>query len=257
MLTWDDLVHCKELLYTLPTNEVAQRYQLEPKRVRVMRAGVLIICAVLERLRLNKLRISPQGIREGTLLAYARFGEHWLQVAQQHITDGIVADNSKTPSEPISAETPETFAEAGRRMIWERMHKMLSWHHEVLKNENIEAVHKMRVASRRLRAVLDAYQSICNPKTFKKVYRSVKRTANVLGEARDTDVMIAHLQTHLAHMPEEDAQAGIGWLLARLSDYRQKNQKTLERHLRNFDGDALKQQLADCLVEQREDHDKG
>ena len=28
----------------------------------------------------------------------------------------------------------------------------------------------------------------------------------MLGEARDTDVMIAHLQTHLAHMPEEDAR---------------------------------------------------
>jgi exopolyphosphatase/pppGpp-phosphohydrolase len=257
LLTWDDLIHCKELLYALPTNEVAQRYQLEPKRVRVLRAGVLIICAVLERFKLNELRISPQGIREGILLAYARSGEHWLQAAQQHTTDGMVVDNSKRPIEPRSAETPETFAEAGRRLIWERMHKMRSWHHEVLKNEDIEAVHKMRVASRRLRAALDAYQTICDPKAFKKVYRSVKRTANVLGEARDTDVMIAHLQAHLAHMPEEEAQTGIGWLLARLSDYLQQQQEMLKTHLRRFNENALKQQLADCFVEKREDHGKG
>lgn len=31
------------------------------------------------RFRLKELHISPQGIREGILLAYARSGEHWLQ----------------------------------------------------------------------------------------------------------------------------------------------------------------------------------
>ena len=257
VLTRDDLIRCEGLLYALPTKDIAQRYQLEPKRVRILRAGVLIICALLERFKLNELRISPQGIREGILLAYAHLGERWLQVAQQSAMDVAVAHDSKATIEPVVADIPETFAQAGQRMIWERVQKMHNWHDEVLKNEDIEAVHKMRVASRRLRAVLDAYKSICNPKAFKKVYRSVKKTADVLGEARDTDVMIANLQARLTNMPEEEAQVGIRWLQDRLSSYRQQQQKILESHLQNFDEDALKQQLADCFAEEREHHGKG
>ncbi len=254
VLTWDDLICCKELLYALPTEDIAQRYQMEAKRVRILRAGVLIICAMLKRFKLNELRISPQGIREGILLAYARFGEHWLEAAHHSTTDIAGAHHRKAAIEPATTDKPETFAQAGQRMIWERAHKMHNWHHEVLKNEDIEAVHKMRVASRRLRAVLDAYESICDPKAFKKVYRNVKKTAKVLGEARDTDVMIANLQVHLAQMPEEDAQAGIRWFLNRLTRYRQQQQKRLESYLQKFDEDALKQQLADCLAAERE-HD--
>ncbi len=257
VLTRDDLIRCEGLLYALSTEDIAQRYQLQPKRVRILRAGVLIICALLERFRLNELRISPQGIREGILLAYTRFGEHWLQATQQSTTDISVARDSKTTIEPAAANTPETFAQAGRRMIWERAQKMQDWHREVLKNEDIEAVHKMRVSSRRLRALLDAYESICDPKALKKAYRSVKKTADVLGEARDTDVMIANLQAHLAQMPEEEVQAGIRWLVDRLSNYRRQQQKKLESHLQKFDDDALKQQLADCFAEEKEHDGKG
>src|SRR6266566_8528119 len=32
VLTWDDLIQCKRLLYALPTKDIAQRYQLEAKR---------------------------------------------------------------------------------------------------------------------------------------------------------------------------------------------------------------------------------
>jgi exopolyphosphatase/pppGpp-phosphohydrolase len=257
VLTRDDLIRCEGLLYALPTEDIAQRYQLDPKRVRILRAGVLIICALIERFKLNELHISPQGIREGILLAYARSGERWLQAAQQSTTDVTVARDSKAIIEPASADTPETFAQAGQHIIWERAQKMRNWHHEVLKNEDIEAVHKMRVASRRLRAALDAYQSICDPKAFKKVYRRVKQTADILGEARDTDVMIANLQGELANVPEEEAQAGIGWLVDRLSNYRRHQQKKLESHLQKFDEDVFKQQLADCLAEERKHDGKG
>ena len=241
MLTRDDLIRCEGLLYAFPTHDIAQRYQLEPKRVRILRAGVLIICALLDRFRLHELHISPQGIREGILLAYARFGEHWLHIDQQSIRS----------TKPAAVDTPETFAQAGQRIIWERAQKMRTWHREVLKNEDIEVVHKMRVASRRLRVALDAYTSICDRKALKKVYRSVKKTANVLGETRDTDVMIANLQAHLAYMPEAEAQAGISWLQDRFSIYRQQQQKRLESHLQNFDEGRVKQQLADCFAEER------
>ncbi len=123
---------------------------------------------------------------------------------------------------------------------------MLEWRAAVLKDEDIENVHKMRVASRRLRAVLDAYESACDPKHFKKVYRQVKKIADMLGQVRDTDVTNAHLQQQLEQVPE-DERAGVQWLIARLAEYRKKRQASLETFLRELDEDALLRQVRSCL----------
>src|SRR5947209_4086151 len=78
-LTHDDLVRCEGLLSALSAEEVAQRYRQPLKRARVLPAGALIIRMVMEQLRLDEIRVSPHGIREGALLAYTRYGEQWLQ----------------------------------------------------------------------------------------------------------------------------------------------------------------------------------
>src|SRR6266581_1655608 len=106
----------------------------------------------------------------------------------------------------------ETFLQSGQRMLHDRVKKLFEWRQEVLKHKDIEAVHKMRVASRRLRATLDAYQSCCDAKQFKKAYRRIKHLADLLGNARDTDVMLQGLQSQLAQVPHEE-QAGMQWLI--------------------------------------------
>jgi CHAD domain-containing protein len=118
----------------------------------------------------------------------------------------------------------------------------------VLKHEDVEAVHKMRVASRRLRATLDAYESCCDPKVFKKFYREVKKAADNLGTARDTDVMLQNLHAQMEQMPDED-RPGVQWLIERLKDYRQERQEALEQFLHSLDEDALKEQAASCIPE--------
>jgi CHAD domain-containing protein len=114
----------------------------------------------------------------------------------------------------------------------------------------------MRVASRRLRAVLDAYETACDPKKFKKVYGQVKEIADILGKARDTDVMVAHLQQQLAQTPDE-SQAGLQWLIQHLSTYRQTHQEKLEAFLQALDQDAFTQQMMACLSEGEHKHGKG
>ena len=87
-----------------------------------------------------------------------------------------------------------TFIETGRQELRKRSEQFVKWIDPVLQNEDVEAVHKMRVASRRLRATLDAYESACVQKPFKRVYREVKQAADLLGTARDTDVMLQNLE---------------------------------------------------------------
>ncbi|HEU5230213.1 MAG TPA: CHAD domain-containing protein [Ktedonobacteraceae bacterium] len=244
-LTSHEVACCEGLLRVFPSHEIATRYHIHASRARILPAGALIILAVMERFRLDEIRVSRYGIREGMLLAYARYGDQWLeQVTRQSMH--VQQDDTTAQLNDEKDVQDETFAESGRRMLEERAHKMMSWRDEVLKHEDIEAVHKMRVASRRLRAVLDAYESVCEPKRFKKVYRRVKKLADVLGQARDTDVMIQNLQSQLAEASSEE-QAGIHWLIERQSAYRQAHQKKLEAALKQLDTDKLQQQVVSCL----------
>ena len=129
-------------------------------------------------------------------------------------------------------------------MLLEYSHKMLAWRKEVLQHEDIEAVHKMRVALRRLRATFDAYESVCDPKQFKKTYRRITKLADILGKARDIDVMIQNLQSQPQHV---DSQAGIQWLIERLQDTRQQCQEELEAFLTQLDANSLQRQIDNCL----------
>jgi exopolyphosphatase/pppGpp-phosphohydrolase len=238
-LSRNDLLRCEGLLRSLPAEEIARRYDIDAKRARILTAGVLIIRALVERFQLDRVQVSTQGIREGLLLAYARFGEQWPHYVHLSAQASLRGINAIAPDE-------ETFLQAGERLMMERVQKMAAWPDEVLKNQDIEAVHKMRVASRRLRAVLDAYESICDPRPYKKLYRSVKRTADALGQARDTDVMIEHLQKRLEQAASEE-QPGLRWLITRLSAYRASYQKDLAAHMQQFDARQLEQWIKQCL----------
>jgi exopolyphosphatase/pppGpp-phosphohydrolase len=245
-LTQQDLIRCQGLLLSLPAEEVAQRYQQPLGRARILLAGALIIHAMMSRLHLNEIHISSHGIREGVLLAYARYGERWLEIVSQD-DEALDPMRQKQAYYAVNPES-EPFAQSGQRLLQERAQKMLEWPEEVLKHEDVEAVHKMRVATRRLRATLDAYQSICDPKGFKKIYRQVTQIADALGAARDTDVMLINLHKQLDQLKSED-KVGVEWLIERLQTFRQQKQRELEFFLQGLDEEALKQRIESCILE--------
>ncbi|HET7637703.1 MAG TPA: CHAD domain-containing protein, partial [Ktedonobacteraceae bacterium] len=242
-LTRQDLLRCQGLLCSLTAEEIADRYTIPAARARILLAGALIIQTVMSRLHVNEIQISAHGIREGVLLAYERYGGRWLEVASNTASPNHAQQTEV--SVPLSPEE-EPFGLSGRRKLKERAHKMLEFPEEVLKHEDVEAVHKMRVASRRLRATLDAYQSICEPKIFKSAYRQVKGAADALGAARDTDVMLLNLREQLEQVRSEE-QDGVQWIIERLDTFRQQKQQELESFLQQFDEETLKKQI-DLLI---------
>ena len=256
-ITVQDLIRCQGLLISLPAEEIAQRFEQPIARARILLAGALIIQTVMTRLRVNEIQVSSHGIREGVLLAYERYRERWLEIVSQ----SAEALNHMQPSNgklnEYSAYTPEgePFAQSGRRLLQERTQTMLEWPQEVLKHEDVEAVHKMRVAIRRLRATLDAYQSICDPKSFKKIYRQVTQIADALGAARDTDVMLINLNAQLEQVKSED-KAGVEWIIERLQTFREQKQLELETFLQDLDEDDLRKQVESCIQEGVVSHGK-
>ena len=104
----------------------------------------------------------------------------------------------------VELDPAEPFAEAARRVVAVRAGEV--WEHEanVLDMADIERVHDIRVASRRLRAVLEIYAPCFERDRFRAVLADVKALADALGARRDPDVQLAALDRLRAAMPPAD-----------------------------------------------------
>lgn len=75
--------------------------------------------------------------------------------------------------------------------------------------QDIECIHKMRVASRRLRSALALFQDSLPPKKFPVWQKQVRRITRALGAARDTDVQIDFLVQFLGNLADVEAAPGV------------------------------------------------
>lgn len=112
----------------------------------------------------------------------------------------------------LGPDTP--FHEAAGRVILTRWAEMMSYRDGTLRGEDVEELHAMRVASRRLRAAMDAFAEVFPPKSFRRHLREVKAITDTLGAARDLDVAVGRLTSLLARLPH-DERPGVEGLAAR------------------------------------------
>jgi CHAD domain-containing protein len=108
----------------------------------------------------------------------------------------------------IDVAADEPYARAGARIVRVRTHELFEHDEGVLDTVDIERVHDMRVATRRLRAVLEVFAPCFPQRPFKAALRDVKALADALGERRDPDVQLEALR----------AFAGVEPLLERLRE---------------------------------------
>ena len=108
-----------------------------------------------------------------------------------------------------------TYAQAARATVAVRAEELFAHADGVLDTSDIERVHDMRVATRRLRAVLEIFAPCFERSLHKEVLRDVKALADALGARRDPDVQLAHLDAFAAAAPEADLP-GIDVLAQRL-----------------------------------------
>ena len=106
---------------------------------------------------------------------------------------------------PIPGLNPGTrFADAAAATVEVRAREVFAHADGVLDTSDIERVHDMRVATRRLRAAMEVFAT-CFPKSeHKKLLGEVKSVADALGERRDPDVAIAALERVTAELTTAD-----------------------------------------------------
>lgn len=96
------------------------------------------------------------------------------------------------------------FREAAARAVWVRTEEVFSFREGVLEVSDIERVHDMRVATRRLRAVMEVFAPCFPRKPHRAALRDVKRLADALGERRDPDVHIDALEGIAGRLSAEE-----------------------------------------------------
>lgn len=122
------------------------------------------------------------------------------------------------------------FARAAAEAVAVRAQELFDHAADVLDTEDIERVHDMRVASRRLRAVLEIFAPCFPRDQHKAVLREVKDLADALGARRDPDVQLAALE-ELAGALRKVEQPGLSVLTEHLRTEQQEGNRTLARAL--------------------------
>jgi len=99
------------------------------------------------------------------------------------------------PARPVPVDPDEPFAVAAQRVLAVRAEELLEQVPRVRAGDDVEAVHDLRVAARRLRAVLEVFDVAFPRKPHQRLLRDVKEAADALSAARDLDVHLALLET--------------------------------------------------------------
>ena len=95
------------------------------------------------------------------------------------------------PSTPTDALTNDAAScKRVRELALRQLNRFMSYESQVLKGEKTEAIHDMRVASRRLQQLLDLLYIDLRPPEVRKSRRQIRRCRRALGDVRNCDVLL-------------------------------------------------------------------
>lgn len=125
--------------------------------------------------------------------------------AQPEALDGAPEEGWAAPQiAPAGLRGGEGAAEGARRVLRRFFERMLGRERAVRSGEDVEDVHQMRVATRRLRASLQVAEGLIDVKVTRRYRRRLRRTAAALGAVRDKDVFLAGVLAHRDTLPEDE-----------------------------------------------------
>jgi len=117
----------------------------------------------------------------------------------------------------------------------------------VIHAEDIEYIHRMRVATRRLRSTIPLFQNCFSKKKTTTWLSEIKKLTRALGEARDLDVQIEKLLLVISAAKQPQVRPGLRRLLLRLRQRRQKIQVQVIAEMENLKKSQLLDEMSTSL----------
>ncbi len=127
--------------------------------------------------------------------------------------------NRKTPFRAVAA-----------RVLTERLDALMEHEAGTRAGTDPEDVHDMRVASRRLRAALEAFGVCYHGKRFRRIAKETKALTDALGGVRDSDVLLARMAVYAESVPP-DEQPAIAAFIRRIEAERDAHRTAMLRAL--------------------------
>jgi CHAD domain-containing protein len=132
----------------------------------------------------------------------------------------------------LKAKTDKSICAYGAAAILQQLDNLKQdWEGVYAASEDIEYVHRMRVATRRFRSNLSIFGGCLPKKIHRSWEKEISRLTKALSNARDLDVHIAMLTDFPQTLPEPQYHPGIGRLLLRLRQAREQVQPQIEKEL--------------------------
>ena len=142
----------------------------------------------------------------------------WVQPEKALKSPGVLPDDA--------------MSEAGRKVLRFHFERMLAHEPGTRLGEDIEELHDMRVATRRMRSAFGVFSPYFDPDALRPFLKGLRRTGRALGGVRDLDVFMEKAQRYRNTLPEEE-QSSLDPLLA---DWQEQREAKRAQMLEYLDG---------------------
>ncbi len=105
----------------------------------------------------------------------------------------LVADNTKNRKDYPDILITDQIAIAGRKILSFHFARMIENERGTILGIDVEALHDMRVSTRRMRVTVDLFNDYFAPNMLSLLKKGLQKTGKTLGQVRDLDVLIQML----------------------------------------------------------------
>jgi CHAD domain-containing protein len=154
------------------------------------------------------------------------------------------------PSDPgpahagLVVSNPDRDWKKVRQLALRRLERFVSLEPKVLRGDDPDAIHDIRVASRRLQQVLDLLYPKPQPREIRRMRRRIRRCRRAFGNVRNYDVFLGHVDRYLSRKRISRREA---W--SAIQEYvRARRARLFQKALRRFN----RQNLTGLYVRLRE-----
>jgi len=146
---------------------------------------------------------------------------------------------------PIQTSDPQEWL---AEVLRARFEDVISNRDNALDESQIEGIHQMRVAIRRLRSVIRDFAEISDKFLFEDIRKELSCLAGALGTVRDLDVAVKALERLAPKASDDETAEGIGIIVQRLRDQRVHEFEKLTPHLMPDAMDKLSRRFEKALT---------
>jgi CHAD domain-containing protein len=131
------------------------------------------------------------------------------EIARHYVAQAAEDRNHRLPSVPKSPgiKADDSLGTAGRKVLRMHLARMLHFEAGTRSGEDPEDLHKMRVATRRMRAAWRVFDGAYRPKVQRRYVKELRAIARVLGDVRDIDVLLEDLESYISELPAPGREA--------------------------------------------------